>query len=550
MWGVIMRWALKHVFDGIEIDRKGLEKVRQEAKRSTLILVPCHKSHMDYMILSFVFFYSNLFPPHIAAGLNLAFWPFGTLFRKSGAFFIRRSFRGSVLYPALFFQYIHVLIKEGYPIEFFIEGGRSRSGRMVLPKLGFLSILINGYRSGCCEDLSFVPIAINYDRVMEEKAYLREIEGHEKPKESLRGVIRSLSIIRKKFGKIYINFDNPISLKDYLKELKEKKEVSSSVKKQDVPYYLAYKIAHRINRTMMVVPTSLTAAAILATAKKGFSMGHLREVGSLFLDYLKHENVNLSQSFSRDESLEYTLMETLGLFVDEKIITRVRLDRDEKVEEEDPLFELNDKNRHNLEYYKNNILHFLLPISFVSVSLLSLKRKSIDMEGIKEDFAFMRDLFINDFVFPPDEGNDRFIESTLSYMLQKDLIRENHGSYLIQGRHLEDLLHFASLIQSSFEAYYVVGSSLKYLYRRILPEWRFIRRVRNTGEKMLQIGKLQRAESLSTVSYQNAIQFLIDQKIILRHKDKGLIEGTYYTLTQERKKIFWKKAKDYLTIYS
>jgi glycerol-3-phosphate O-acyltransferase len=505
---------------------------------------------MDYMILSFVFFYNNIFPPHIAAGLNLAFWPFGTLFRRSGAFFIRRSFRGSILYPALFSQYIHVLIKEGYPIEFFIEGGRSRSGKMVLPKLGFLSILINGYGSGCCEDLSFVPIAISYDRVMEEKAYLREIEGQEKPKESLRGVIRSLSIIKRRFGKIYINFDDPISLKGYLRGLKEKKDESPSIKKHDIPYYMAYKIAHRINRAMMVVPTSLTAAAILAAAKRGFSMNHLREVGSLFLDYLKHENVNLSESLRMDESLDYALKETLGIFLDEKIITVIRLDREERAEEEDPLFELNDKNRHNLEYYKNNILHFLLPISFVSVSLLSQKRKSIDMEGIKEDFAFMRHLFVNDFVFPPNEGNDRFIESTLNYMLRKDLVKENHGSYLIQGRHLADLLHFASLIQSSFEAYYVVGSSLKYLYRRILPEWRFIRRVRSTGEKMLQIGTLQRAESLSTVSYQNAIQFLIDQKIILRHKDKGLIEGTYYTLTQERKKIFWKKAKDYLTIYS
>ncbi len=549
LWGWIIRWALKHVFDGIEIDRKGLERVREEARRSTLVLVPCHKSHMDYMIISYIFFINNLFPPHIAAGMNLSFWPFGTLFRKSGAFFIRRSFRGSILYPALFTQYIHVLIEEGYPIEFFIEGGRSRSGKMVLPKLGFLSILINGYRAGCCEDLSFVPIAINYDRVMEEKAYLREIEGQEKPKESLRGVIRSLSVIKKRFGKIYINFDDPISLKGYLKGLNEKKESPLSIKKHAIPYYLAYKIANRINRVMMVVPTFLTAAAILAVTKRGFSMNHLREVSSLFLDYLRHEEVNMTESLSKDENLDYALKETLEIFLDEKIIGDVRLEREERAEEDDPLFELNDKNRNNLEYYKNNLLHFLLPIAFVSVSLLSRKRNSIDLEGIKEDFSFMQNLFINDFVFPPDEGNDRFIESTLKYLLEKGLIRENNGCYLIQSRHLEDLLHFASLVQSSFEAYYIVGSSLKYIYRRRLPEWRFMRRVRSTGEKMLQTGEIQRAESLSNVSYQNAVQFLIDQKIILRHKDRGLIEGTYYTLTQERKKIYWKKAKDFLAIY-
>lgn len=546
--GGIVNWALKHVFDGIEIDRKGLERVREEARRSTLILVPSHKSHMDYMIVSHIFFNNNIFPPHIAAGLNLAFWPFGTLFRKSGAFFIRRSFKGSVLYSALFSQYIHVLLREGYPIEFFIEGGRSRSGKMVIPKLGFLSILINGYKAGCCEDLSFVPIGICYDRVMEENAYLREIEGHEKPKENLRGVIKSLSIIKKRFGKIYLNFDTPISLKAYLKGLQEK-EKPRNVKKHAIPYSLAYKIAHRCNRVMMVIPTSLTAAAILAVTKKGFSMSHLREVASLFLDYLRNDEVNLTESLCKDETFDYALKETLEIFLDEKIVTAVRLEREERAEEEDPLFELNDKNRPNLEYYKNNILHFLLPISVVSVSLLSHKRNSIDLEGIKEDLAFMKDLFINDFVFPSDEENDRFIESTLNYMLQRDLIQENHGSYLVQGRHLEDLLHFTSLIQSSFEAYYIVGSSLKYLYRRLLPEWRFMRRVRSTGEKMLQIGKVQRAESLSSVSYQNAIQFMIDQKIILQHKDRGLIEGTYFTLTHQRKKIYWKKAKDFLAIY-
>ncbi len=300
---------------------------------------------------------------------------------------------------------------------------------------------------------------------------------------------------------------------------------------------------------MMVVPTSLTAAAILAVTKRGFSMSHLRKVASLFLDFLRHEGVNLTESLCNDENLDYALKETLEIFLNEKIITPVRLEREERAEEEDALFELNDRNRYNLEYYKNNILHFLLPIAFVSVSLLSRKRNSIDLKGIEEDFAFMKDFFVNDFVFPPHEKNDRFIESTLKYLLKRDIIREDDGRYLIQGRHLEDLLHFASLIQSSFEAYYIVGSSLKCLYRRLLPEWRFMRRVRSSGEKMLQIGKIQRAESLSTVSYKNAIQFMIDQKIILQHKDRGLIEGTYLTLTQQRKKIYWRKAKDFLAIY-
>jgi len=224
-------------------------------------------------------------------------------------------------------------------------------------------------------------------------------------------------------------------------------------------------------------------------------------------------------------------------------------EREEKAEEDDPLFELSEKYRPNLEYYKNNILHFLLPMCFVSVSLLSRGRNTIYMKEIQEDFSFMKELFVNDFVFPPDEGNDRFIERAIQFMRERNFIRENNGGYLIQGRHREDLLHFASLIQSSFESYYIVGSSLKYLYRRLLPEWKFLRRVRSTGHKLLQTGKVKRAESLSAVSYRNAIQFTIDQKIIILHRDRGIIEGNYFTLTQERKKVYWKKAKDFLSIY-
>jgi glycerol-3-phosphate O-acyltransferase len=551
IWDRIVRWALGHVFDGIEIDLAGLERVREEARRSTLIIVPCHRSHMDYMIVSYIFYNHNIFPPHIAAGLNLAFWPFGILFRKSGAFFIRRSFKGSVLYPIIFSQYIHVLLKEGYPIEFFIEGGRSRSGKMVLPKLGFLSILINAYRSGCCEDLSFIPVAINYDRVMEERAYLREIEGNEKPKESLKGVLRSLSVIKKRFGKIYINFDEPISLNAYLKALEKRSGGDSPISKQQLPFHLAYQIVYRINRSMVVLPVSLTAASILAVSRKGFSLSQLREVASIFIDYLRYEGVKLTGSISRKDRIDYALKETLDIFLREKIIIPLKMDeRDEKAEEDDPLFELSEKHRPNLEYYKNNIIHFLLPMCFVSVSILYRGKNTIHLQNIHEDFAFMRELFFYEFVFPPDEGNGRFIERAIQYMKDRNFIRENHGGYMIHGRYKDDLLYFASLIQSSFESYYIVGSSLKFLYKRLLPEWRFMRRVRSTGQKLLQIGKVKRPESLSHVSYRNAIQFMIDQKIIITHRDRGLIEGNYFTLTQERKKIYWKKAKDFLSIYS
>ncbi len=169
----LLTWIWNTIYDGIEVDVDSLDMVKHAAQKAPLVYIPCHKSHIDYLVLSYLLYKHNLNLPLVAAGKNLAFWPLGPFFRKSGAFFIRRSFRGHKFYTDVFAAYIKTLVSEGHNLEFFIEGGRSRTGKMVLPKLGLLAILMQAVEEGYCDDLIFVPCAINYDRVMEEGAYLR-----------------------------------------------------------------------------------------------------------------------------------------------------------------------------------------------------------------------------------------------------------------------------------------------------------------------------------------------------------------------------------------
>ncbi len=147
MFDMVVTWMWNNIFNGFDIDEAGLNKVREAGKKSSLVIVPCHKSHVDYLVLSQVFFHNNLTPPHIAAGVNLSFFPLGHIFRKSGAFFLKRTFRGDPLYPIVFSTYVKTILSEGFSIEFFIEGGRSRTGKLVMPKLGLLSIIIDAYLS-------------------------------------------------------------------------------------------------------------------------------------------------------------------------------------------------------------------------------------------------------------------------------------------------------------------------------------------------------------------------------------------------------------------
>lgn len=198
-------WVLdiffEKIFDGIIYDVSELKKLRDASKNGPLAIAPCHKSHMDYLVASYIFLKNNMMTPHIIAGSNLNFFPIGYLFRKCGAVFMRRSFKRKKIYSAVFRQYIKTLANEGYSIEFFIEGGRTRSGKQLLPKMGVLKYLIEAIEEGYNRDMFIVPLAINYDRILEESSYHNEIKGDKKKKESAAGFMKSGKLLKKKIWK-------------------------------------------------------------------------------------------------------------------------------------------------------------------------------------------------------------------------------------------------------------------------------------------------------------------------------------------------------------
>ena len=138
----------------------------------------------------------------------------GPVFRRFGAFFVRRSLKGAVFYARVFSEYIHMLLDQGFNIAVFIEGTRSRNGKLLLPKLGMLAVLLNAVRNGACDTSNFVPVFIGYDRVPELGSYIHEMQGGRKEPENFLQMIRARKLLKKRFGKIYLTFCAPISLKD------------------------------------------------------------------------------------------------------------------------------------------------------------------------------------------------------------------------------------------------------------------------------------------------------------------------------------------------
>ncbi|MBL4570982.1 MAG: 1-acyl-sn-glycerol-3-phosphate acyltransferase, partial [Alcanivorax sp.] len=186
-----MAWMWNRIYNGIHV--KGGDTIRRLAQQGhEVIYVPCHRSHMDYLLLSYVIYKEGLVPPHIAAGVNLNFFPVGGIFRRGGAFFIRRSFRGNKLYSSVFREYLCWLFQKGYPVEYFSEGGRSRTGRLLPPKTGMLAMTVQGMLRDQQRPVSLVPVYLGYEHIMEVATYLKELKGRDKEKESVFQILKTV----------------------------------------------------------------------------------------------------------------------------------------------------------------------------------------------------------------------------------------------------------------------------------------------------------------------------------------------------------------------
>lgn len=541
IWYKLLSWVWNNIYDGIIADGNGLAKIKEISKKMPFVIIPCHRSHIDYLLLHYVFEDNGIQLPFIAAGSNLSFWPLGVLFRKSGAFFLRRSFQNQGLYQTVFSKYLKVLLKEGFPIEFFIEGGRSRTGKMIMPKYGLLSMIIQAYKEGISDDLALIPVYIGYDRIIEEKSYLKELGGAPKAPEKAVDLLKSGSVLRKRFGSVYVNIGEPILLKSYLASLDKSYESMFQEERRSLYRKIGYEIVNEINQSSIVTPFSLTACGLLCHYRRGIAQNELMTIINAFYDWLVFSDVKFASTFSRKEK---AIENALDLFEQSHLIDKLGLeeeDRDEDIEE--IIYSVPDDKRLNLEYYKNNILHFFISLSFVSASILSSREDTVPIYRIMEDYRFFKRLFKNEFIFGDKKDDVDEVNRALNYMHETGMImgseRGNEAWIEVKGRGRLQMRPFAGLIHNYIESYWVVIRGCSYLKKAASPERDFSKKVQSLGNRMYKKGEITRGEALSTQNYHNAIKFLSDAEIVAVEvaKDKKERETKSYTLTNDKLKI-------------
>ncbi|MCG6894407.1 MAG: 1-acyl-sn-glycerol-3-phosphate acyltransferase [Desulfobacteraceae bacterium] len=527
---VMVGWITRTMFDGVSVNREKLQLAKSMSRRGPLILIPCHRSHIDYLILSYLMYHADMPCPHVAAGKNLSFWPLGPLFRSGGAFFIRRTFRGALLYSKVFAEYIRMLLSEGFNIEFFIEGGRSRTGKMILPKLGLLSTLLNAYKDGACEDMIFVPIYIGYDRVLEETAYLNEIEGKEKEPENLKQMLKVHQFLSRRYGRIYVRFSDPISFTDLLDQMGARMEEMTAKEQSALCRNLGHRIINAINLVTVVTPHALVASAMLNIGRKRFSRDQMMEVIEFYLSYLLTQGAMLADTLLLEHGS--AIDQVIETYEQRKFVERISLSVEG--EEREDLYTVNESKRPNLEYYKNNVVSFFVPAAFTALAILERDAFQFTTSDLYESYRYLREYFKDEFAYDVDQPPEYFVRKNIKAFID-DAVLMPHPTlpetYNLTSAGFRKLKLFCEFLQSYFESYLI---TLQY-FKNAPPDAKNgkeqLKKIVSTGNRMYKLEEIERKESLSEINYRNAVKFFSSRGISSR-KDADLIES--YTRATQR----------------
>jgi glycerol-3-phosphate O-acyltransferase len=519
-----LRWLWKRLFEGIETDLTGMAKIRESARKGPLIFIPSHKSHIDYLALNYMLYENHIHIPRIAAGQNLAFWPIGHIFRKSGAFFIRRSFKGAKLYPEIFARYIKALVEEGHPIEFYIEGGRSRNGKMGFPRTGFLSILLEAYDEGYCKDLIFVPASIIYDRIIEGKTYIKEVGGHDKERENLKQFIGARRFLKRRYGKIYIRFNEPFSLKEYILE--------RAPETNDLQQDLAVYITNAINEITLVTPLSLVSTAILANHRRGFLISELRDSVNILMRFLYKYDIPLSNTLHEPSK---AVLETVSLLINWNVAGFL----EDASGEEETFYFVEDDKKMELEYYKNNIIHFFIHHSFVALSFLTGTEEIKSTECVIADYIFLKEVLSMEFFVDENDIRGKVI-SIIEYFLDEDFLvqSDTESGYKITKQGYDKLPMWASLTKTFIESYWISAKVMGQKKDGNATTEEIFKNINYLSKRYHKMGIIEHAGAISRITFQNAVALIQKNIIQAPEKPEPKLGDEFDTISKLSKKLY------------
>lgn len=490
-------------YGGIRYDGNQVRKVAELGQEHPVIFLPSHRSNLDRLSLQFMLWENDLPPNHTAGGINMNFFPIGPLMRRTGVFFIRRSFKDNRLYKAVLKGYLDYLVEKRFPLEWYLEGGRSRSGRLGAPHFGLLSYVVDSLRRGKTDDIQLIPVSIAYDQIQDVPDYALEAQGKGKQKESLGWLFRAVKSLRRRYGDIYIRFGEPVSVSAGLASIDDEDESSIGLQK------LAFEVMYRIGHVTPITPTALVTVALLA------ARGSARNA-----EQLAEECVRLSE-FVTARALPTT--EDLDL-ADPARVTAVldRLGEHGNVSSHAAVgrrvFWLDEEQMVRIAYYRNVIVHFFVPRALAEMALTALiDTNDLTTSDVEVNLLRLRDLLKFEFFFQEKQDFLDSISADVEFDVPdwKTSLRLS-GAAEVLSKMGPPVAQWAVL--PFLDAYQIVGDELE-ATRGSFNEKAFLKSCLDRARMYRIEGRLISGESASLVMFKSALSLADNRGRLARSGD-------------------------------
>jgi glycerol-3-phosphate O-acyltransferase len=513
-----LTWFWNRIYDGVDL--VNFREFRKLAPDYEIIYVPCHRSHIDYLLVSYFVYHNGFVPPHIAAGVNLNLPVLGRFLRMGGAFFLRRSFRSQKLYSAVFNEYLSRILSNGTAIEYFIEGTRSRTGRLLQPKGGMLSMTVRGYIRSPSRPIMFQPIYVGYERLVEGSSYTAELSGQQKKSESLRDLLKVFGILKQRYGEVHVSFAEPVLLDEILDEASPGWREENAGEDQRPAWLgplverLGTRIMTGINEATHVNPVNLLAAILLTTRKLAMDREELIRQLDLYLKLLA--DCGFSERISCTTK---TPAEIVAYGIELGVIeTR-----------EHPLGDIvavRPEQSVLLAYFRNNISHLLAVPSLVASCFLNIR--SIRAERIRRlslaVFPFLKaELFL-----PWDpEGFGTAVDRQIDWLVDRGLLKLDPDSGLLdrpEGGSAEELqlLIMGHALLQTFERYYITTAILAKNGSGVLTRSELERLCHLTAQRISLLHEMAAPEFSDRNLFRQFISLLRENGILTPNGDEKL----------------------------
>ena len=447
-----LTWLWTQLYDGVEVHH--FERVRELAADYELVYVPCHRSHVDYLLLSYVIYKRGLSIPYVAAGNNLDVPVLGPLLRGAVAFYIRRSFRGNALYTAVLREYMHTLITRNTPIEYFIEGGRSRSGRLLPPKMGMLAMTVHSQLRHTNKPVVFIPTYIGYERIMEGGTYVGELKGKPKESESLIGLLKVGRKIERIFGNVHLSFGTPLHLSDFMAKFgvpadslpADRTDTPLDEKTSAMVDNIGVKIMQHINKAAVITPVSLLSLVLLSAPKAALDENICREQIALYQG-LAQQLPYADDTFITDMSPQQIIDYGIKL----KLIERTPHILGD-------IIQIAGKQAALLSYFRNNILHVFILLSFLSALVARngrIERSRLDNIATQMYPFLQSELFL---YYPAHSLNDTLNKKVDSLLAHGLIVELGDGILSVpesNSKGYQQLQVLATPVGQSLERYFM-----------------------------------------------------------------------------------------------